>query len=131
MDIFWKAIPKEISLPENILRMTVMILPVFMRLGISTPSQKLGLALYLTGLLAYFASWTVLIVSPQCAWSTSGIGFMAPAYTPIVWLLGIGMIGDEFFLPGVAFKPWMYWALSALFLVFHNLHTALVYSRGV
>jgi hypothetical protein len=56
---------------------------------------------------------------------------MAPAYTPIVWLLGIGMIGDEFFLPGVAFKPWMYWALSALFLVFHNLHTALVYSRGV
>jgi hypothetical protein len=131
MDVFWKDIPKAISLPENLLRMLVMILPLFMRLRVSTPSQKLGLSLYLTGLLIYFASWAVLIASPQCAWSTSEIGFLAPAYTPIAWLTGIGLIGDEFQLPRVSFKPWMYWALSALFLVFHNLHAATVYSRGI
>jgi hypothetical protein len=131
MNVFWKDIPKAISVPENLLRTLVMILPVFMRLRVSTPSQKLGLALYLTGLAIYFTSWAVLIASPQCAWSMSEIGFMAPAWTPIVWLLGICLIGDELLLPGVAFKPWMYWALSALFLVFHNLHAATVYSRSI
>jgi hypothetical protein len=131
MNVFWKDIPKAISLPENLLRMIVMILPVFMRLRFSTMSQKLGLALYLTGLLVYFASWTVLIVSPQSAWSMSVIGFMAPAWTPIIWLLGISLIGNELLLPGVTFKPWMYGVLSVLFLIFHNLHAATIYSRSI
>jgi hypothetical protein len=130
-DVFWKDIPRSISLPENLLRILVMILPLFMRLRVSTPSQKLGLSLYLTGIFIYFASWAVLIASPQCAWSTSEIGFLAPAYTPIVWLAGIGLIGDELLLPIVPFKPWMYWTLSAFFLMFHNLHAHLVDSRGI
>jgi hypothetical protein len=131
IDVFWKNIPRSISFPENLLRMAVMILPIFMRLSVSTPGQKLGLGLYLAGLLVYFASWAVLIASPQCAWSRSETGFLAPAYTPIVWLIGIGLIGDEFLVQGVIFKPWMYWALSTFFLVFHNLHAATVYSRGI
>lgn len=131
MNIFWKNIPKTISLPENLLRMLVMILPVFMRLRVSTPTQKLGLGLYLTGLLIYFASWAALIASPHSVWSTSEIGFLAPAYTPIVWLTGIGLIGDEPQLLWVPFKPSMYWAVSALFLLFHNVHTLMVYSRGI
>jgi hypothetical protein len=102
-----------------------------MRLRVSTSSQKLGLGLYLTGLLIYFASWAVLIVFPQCAWSTSEIGFMAPAYTPIVWLAGIGLIGTELLFLRVRFKPWIYWTLSALFIVFHNLHVITVFSRGI
>jgi hypothetical protein len=131
IDVFWKDIPKAISLPENLLRMLVMILPVMMRLRVTTPNQKFGLALYLTGLLVYFASWAVLIASPQCAWSTSEIGFLAPAFTPILWLAGIGLIGKELQIPGVPFKPWIYGTLSALFLVFHNLHAATVFSRGI
>lgn len=131
MEVFWKDIPKTISLPENLLRALVMILPVFMRLRISTPTQKIGLGLYLTGLLVYFASWAVLIVFPQCAWSRSEIGFMAPACTPIVWLIGIGLIGDELLLARVRFKPWIYWALSVFFLAFHNMHAFTVFSRGV
>jgi len=111
--------------------MFVMLLPAFMRLRVSTSSQKLGLGLYLTGLLIYFASWAVLIVFPQCAWSTSEIGFMAPAYTPIVWLAGIGLIGTELLFLRVRFKPWIYWTLSALFIVFHNLHVITVFSRGI
>ena len=128
--VFWRDIPLAISLPENILRAVVMTLPVFMRLRVSTPGQKLGLSLFLSGLLAYFASWVILIASPQSAWSMSAVGFLAPAFTPLVWLAGIGLIGDQLQFSGVGFKPWMYWAVSALFLLFHNLHAFTVYSRG-
>jgi hypothetical protein len=131
MDIFWKDIPKAISVPENLLRSLVIILPVFMRLRVSTPGQKLGLGLYVTGLLVYFGSWAALIAAPQSAWSRSAIGFLAPAYMPILWLTGIGMIGDEAHFSRVPFKPWMYWTVSALFLLFHNLHAFTVYSRGI
>jgi len=131
MDVFWKDIPKAISIPENLLRTLVMILPVFMRLRVSTPGQKLGLGLYVTGLLVYFASWGALTAAPKSAWSIGAIGFLAPAFTPILWLAGIGMIGDELQLPRIPFKPWMYWTVSGLFLLFHNLHAFTVYSRGI
>jgi hypothetical protein len=55
---------------------------------------------------------------------------MAPAFTPILWLAGIGMIGDEFQTSQVPFKWWMYWIVSACFLFFHILHTGLVYARA-
>jgi hypothetical protein len=130
-NVFWNQIPRAISVPENVLRTLVMVLPVFMRLRVSTPGQKLGAGLYLTGLFVYFASWAVLIAFPQCEWSTSAFGFVAPAYTPILWLTGIALIGDELLIPRIPFKPYMYWTLSAFFLLFHNLHAALVFSRGI
>jgi hypothetical protein len=130
-DVFESAIPLGITIPENVFRAMVMLLPLVMRPRASTQSQKLGLGLYLAGVLVYFASWGVLIVAPRSAWSISALGFMAPAYTPILWLVGIGLIGDVLVFPRAFFGPWMYWALSALFLLFHNLHTAIVYSRGV
>ncbi len=131
VDIFWKDIPRAISLPENLLRTLVMILPIFMRLRISTKGQKIGLALYITGLLIYFVSWTVLIVFPQREWSTSMFVFLAPAYTPIIWLVGIGLIGDELLFSKFSFKPWMYWTVSVFFLLFHNLHAFTVFFRGI
>ena len=131
INVFWKDIPKAISVPENLFRTLVMIFPLFMRLRVSTPGQKLGLGVYLAGLLCYFASWTALIAAPWSSWSMSATGFVAPAYTPIVWLTGIGMIGDELWIPRVPFRSWMYWTISALFLLFHNLHAVTVYSRGI
>jgi hypothetical protein len=129
--VFWKGIPQAIAVPENLLRTLVMILPVFMRLGVSTQRQRIGFGLYLAGLLIYFASWIALIAAPRCTWSTSAMGFMAPAYTPVIWLAGIGLIGHQLQFSTVPFKPWMYWALSAAFLTFHNLHCFTIYSRGL
>jgi hypothetical protein len=129
--VFWRDIPRWISVPENLLRTLVMILPVIMRLRVSTPVQKLGLWIYFAGLAAYFTSWAALILFPWSGWSTSAIGFMAPAFTPIIWLVGIGLLGGQLLFTTVPFRSWMYWILSALFLVFHNLHAATVYSRGI
>jgi hypothetical protein len=130
-DIFWKDIPKAISVPENLFRILVMVLPVFMKLRISTANQRLGFGIYLFGLLVYFASWAALVLSPRSAWSTSEIGFLAPAYTPILWLTGIGLTGDELQFPKVSYRPRIYLIISAVFLLFHNLHAATVFSRGI
>lgn len=130
MNVFWDRIPWTIAVPENVLRTVVMILPFFMRFGIVEPIQKLGFALYLVGLLVYFASWAALMIFPHSHWSSTAIGFLAPAYTPILWLGGIAMVGNQLQFPKVSLQPWAYGSLSLCFLVFHNLHTHLVYSRN-
>lgn len=126
-DVFWHDIPAWIAWPENSLRIIVFILPVLMPLSIDSPRRRLGLLVYAVGLIAYTAGWLVLMFLPASAWSTSFLGLMAPAYTPLIWLAGIGLIGDRYF---VRFIPtWLYLAVAALFLVFHNTHALLVLSR--
>ncbi|WP_157046197.1 hypothetical protein [Geotalea uraniireducens] len=129
-DQFWKDIPGWISLAENILRIAVMILPLVMRFSISTLSQRVGLWLYLVGIVLYFASWWVQIAFPESAWSTSAAGFLAPAYTPVVWLAGIALIGDTLTISAMPYSSRIYLVLSGLFLIFHNLHAWLVYARN-
>ena len=128
-DVFWKDIPTWIGMPENLLRLLVFLLPMVMRLRTSTPNQKLGLWLYVVGTLIYFAAWGAQIAFPKSKWSISKAGFMAPAYTPVLWLSGIGLIGDTLTIPKMPYSPWVYWCLAGMFLVFHNVHTWLVHSK--
>ena len=128
-DVFGKDIPLWIQWPENLTRLLVVMLPLVMRLQVSTSRQVLGLVLYVVGTLVYFAAWGIQIAFPQNGWSTSAAGFMAPAYTPALWLLGIGLLGDRLTLPNVPYNPWIYWSVCGTFLAFHNAHTWLVYAR--
>jgi hypothetical protein len=125
---FDRAIPRALARPENVLRTLVMLLPLLMRLRLASPNERLGGALYLFGVLVYFASWGVLILAPRCAWSASVLGFMAPAYTPAIWLVGIGLMGGTLVVSNARLGPWPYCAVSALFLVFHNLHAYRAYA---
>ena len=128
MDVFWKDIPGYIGATENALRAMVILLPLLMPLKIESRSQKLGLAVFVAGAAIYFASWVALIYFPESAWSRSIFGFMAPAVTPIVWLTGIGLIGETLFA-GLAYHPIVYIGLSALFVVFHSIHSYIVFVR--
>jgi hypothetical protein len=88
VDVFWQNIPPWISVPENLSRLFVFLLPLIMRFGSTSPRQQLGVCLYLGGILLYFASWWAQISLPESKWSTSTAGFMGPSYTPILWLAG-------------------------------------------
>ncbi len=88
----------------------------------------MGLGLYIVGLAVYFASWLALIYFPESWWSLSLFGFLAPAYTPITWLVGIALIGREFYF-NLRYRLWFFLVPSIAFLVFHNAHTIIVYSR--
>ena len=62
-------------------------------------------------------------------WSTSAAGLLAPAYTPIVWLGALGMLGPRLVVP-VYWRPRLYWLLALAFLSFHLAHGALVVGRS-
>ncbi|MFP4016781.1 MAG: hypothetical protein ACLFUI_07085 [Halanaerobiales bacterium] len=125
-DKFDQGIPDYILMSENILRVIVFILPVFMKIGLTNNIQKIGLLIYLIGILLYFASWFILIYYPGSRWSTGLIGFMAPAYTPLIWLIGIGMICYNSNIINI-YRPWMYFVFSILFTGIHSYHTYLAY----
>lgn len=127
-DIFLKDIPVHITYGENIFRVLIFALMLFMPLKIVSPVQKQGQAIYIIGLIIYFGSWLMLMFAPESQWSKSLFGFMAPAYTPLFWLGGIALIGDSsyFHFP---YRRVFFALFSVLFLIFHNLHTYIVYTR--
>jgi hypothetical protein len=127
-EIFWKDIPSFITYSENISRLIMFVFISFMPLKIITNKQKNGLLLYVAGCLLYFAAWIILMYFPNTAWSNSVLGLLAPAYTPLVWLVGIGFIGDSLFFK-IPFRRWLYFLVVIIFLIFHNWHTYLIYFR--
>ena len=129
-EVFSKNIPSIITNGEKIFRLIVFILPVLMPIQIGTQNQKLGLWLYLIGTAIYFLSWLVQIYFPQSAWSLSAWGFLAPAYTPLIWLAGIGLMGSKLYFSS-PYRSWMYIVASVIFLGFHLSHALTVFMRNL
>jgi len=127
-NIFKRDIPSVVTIGENFFRLLVMILPLLMPLSLASRSKKTGLYVFIIGTLIYFLSWAILIAFPQSAWSTSVAGFLAPAYTPFIWLVGIGLIGERLYFES-PYRSWVYIALSIVFLSFHVAHATLAYLR--
>ena len=125
----WDAIPPALALAERVLRVPVFLLPFLMSLRMSTARQRAGAVLTVLGMLVYFASWMGLIAAPESGWSLSAAGFLAPAYTPALWLLGIALLGEEFCW-GRPCPPWLYGSLSTAFLLVHVAHAAIVYAHN-
>jgi hypothetical protein len=128
MEFFWKDIPPIVGTAENTLRVIAFFLPLLMPLRIQTSRQKTGLGIYLAGVAIYFLSWVLQIYFPESAWSGSLFGFLAPAYTTIIWFVGIGLVGDKLFIK-VPYTPIIYIAISTAFVVFHTTHAYIVYTR--
>lgn len=126
--IFWENIPPALSIGENVSRIILFLLMALMPISIHTKTASRGLPLYIAGIAVYFTAWLVLIYRPEQAWSVSVTGFMAPAYTPLVWLTGIGMIGEHFYFRNIKVK-WVYYAVALVFLLLHNYHTYIIFTR--
>lgn len=127
-EIFWKNIPPLLTYGENISRFAIFGLMFIMPVSILTATQKKGIVLYIVGSLLYFASWLMLIYFPYSVWSNTIFGFMAPAYTPLLWLLGIGFIGNSFYF-NLAFKRWIFISIAIVFILFHCSHTYLIFLK--
>lgn len=125
---FERDIPRLVAYGENALRVVVMVLPFLMPLDLATLGQRRGLLLFAAGTLLYFLAWVPLMIVPQSLWSTSWPGFVAPAYTPLIWLAGIGFTGGRLY-GSWTLKPWIYIGLACAFVAFHVTHTSIVYAR--
>jgi hypothetical protein len=127
-DEFWRDIPVPLAHLENSTRLMVNVLPFLMPLEPRSRRQRLGLALYGIGLVLCCGAWTALILAPHSAWATAPIGFMAPAYTPLLRLVGIALLGQRLYW-GRRYRWWMFLVPTAGFLVAHVAHAARVYAR--
>lgn len=119
------GIAKYIIISENILRLIVFVLPLMMTIRLNSTSHKIGLLIYIIGVFIYYSSWLILIYFPESRWSTNLLGYMAPAYTPLIWLIGIGLTGDSLYLH--EYFHWIYFISSIFFVSIHSYHTYLVY----
>ena len=104
--------PDWLLIAENITRMAVFILPIFIPMEWGSSQAKLGLAIFILGTLIYFSSWVSLLTAPQSSWSTSAAGLLAPRLTPLIPFLGIAVIGSS----------WTYASISLVFILLHTWH---------
>lgn len=128
-DIFTEGIPDIVTYGEGIFRIAIYFTPLFFSIGISTTTQKQGMAWYIIGMTIYFLAWIPLIIAPNSVWSRSVVGFLAPAFTPLIWLIGIAMLGEKFCC-SVRYHPIYYIGLSVIFIIFHCTHVTIVYLRN-
>lgn len=127
-EYFNNNIPSFIFIGENILRAIVLIFPLLLTFNISSSQGKKGLIIYTIGCVLYFASWLMLIYLPDLAWSKSILVFTAPAYTPIIWLIGIAFLLDKYYF-NFQYTKWQLIVPAILFTIFHVIHTVIVYLR--
>lgn len=126
-DSFNSSIPAAILIGENLFRSIIFVLPLFCRLQKPLSLNK-GLVTFSLGSLLYFASWLMVIYATDSAWSKSIWGFTAPAYTPVIWLVGLGLMIDSYYFK-LTYSRWHIIAPALLFIVFHLSHTIYVYYR--
>ncbi len=127
-DIMDAGMPKLILIAENLLRMIVFLSPILFKIDISTKMGSIGFALYIVGLLIYFASWLAVILIPETMWSKSVFGYAAPAYTTIVWFVGICFMIKSYYL-NIPYAAWHYLTASTLFVGVHTLHSVLAFAK--
>jgi hypothetical protein len=94
---FNEGIPDAIVNIEVFGRILVFAMPAFFSVGLSTATQKRGLALYLAGVTLYCLTYGIQNFFPNSDWSTSVFGFAASAYTNIFWMIGLGLLGEKFY----------------------------------
>ena len=59
----------------------------------------------------------------------SWMGFLAPAYTPFIWLTALGLIGRRLYWPW-PYRWWVHMGLACGFVAFHVTQAILVYERN-
>jgi hypothetical protein len=128
---FNRGIPDVIVNVESIGRILVFAIPAFFSIGVSSKTQKRGLALYLTGVTLYYLSYGTQNFFPNSAWSKSAIGFAASAYTNVFWMIGLGLLGEKFyFTERLRYRPIFYIVPAVVFVVFHTIHAVIYHQQS-
>jgi hypothetical protein len=127
---FNQGMPQLLLIGENTMRIVMFALPAFFSIDLSTPLQRTGLIIYVLGVVLYSLSYLTQNFLPASAWSTSLIGFASTAYTNVIWLIGLGLLGEKFYFPdGLRYRPVYFIVPAVLFICLHVAHTVLYFQR--
>ena len=132
--IFFKKLPphylKNISHPiikmETISRIIVIAFSIIMAINIKNEIEKIGLIIYIIGIIIYFTSYFMEIYAPNTLFGKNIIFILAPYWTSVIWLIGIGLVGNRLFV-NIPYHFTVYLILSITFATIHTIHGYLCY----
>ncbi|WNJ20094.1 hypothetical protein [Pontibacter sp. G13] len=127
-EVFWHDIPSLMVTMEHGLRIAIFALPTLMVFRSWKEARLKGWSMYLIGVAVYFLAWSVQMIFPASVWSQGVWGMLAPAYTPLIWLVGIAMLSRPI-IPRFRGLVWLFMGLSICFVVVHTAHVYLVFVR--
>ena len=132
--LFFKKLPthylKNISHPiitaETITRIITIVFSTIMAINIQNKIEKTGIIIYIIGIIIYFTSYFIEIYAPDTLFGKKIIFILAPYWTSIIWLIGIGLVGNNLFI-NIPYHFTVYLMLSAVFATIHTIHGYLCY----
>jgi hypothetical protein len=129
---FNAGIPNILLWGEIVGRVFVFATPLFFTIGLVTKTQKIGFCLYLFGVTAYCLTYGIQNYLPDSLWSTTLIGFTASAYTNLVWMVGLGLMGQQFYPPiRLRYRPILYIAPATIFIMLHVAHLIIYFQLNL
>jgi hypothetical protein len=129
LENFRRNVPAVVLTGENAFRILTFSFTILLLRGLEERAQKIGLILYIGGVILYFASWAAQMFLPDSLWSQSLPGYAAPAYTSIIWLLGIGLLGRELVIKRIPYNRIVFISISIVFVIFHTAHAIIAYTN--
>jgi hypothetical protein len=132
--LFFKKLPshylKNISHPiiviETITRIITIVFSIIMTITIQNKIGKIGLTIYIIGIIIYFISYFIEIIFSNTILGRNIIVILSPYWTSIIWLIGIGLLGNRLFV-NIPYHFTVYLILSIIFTIVHTIHGYLCY----
>jgi len=124
---YLKNINHPIVTIETIARVITIAFSVIMAIKLDNKIGKVGLIVYIIGVLIYFCSYFIVIKIPPILFHNNIIVLLAPYWTSVLWLIGIGLLGNKLFI-NIPYHYTVYIILSIVFAVIHSIHGYICYN---
>ena len=124
----WNNVPAYVSGVEFAGRVVLFTIPFFFLIGRTQKNHKRILYLFIAGLLLYFLSWLLLVLSPDTSWSNSILGQTAPAWSAGLWIIPLGFLFHAE-SPVRKFIQVLWFVSASIFLFFHTYHALLIFAK--
>jgi len=123
---YLKNISHPIIIAETITRIITIAFSMIMAINIQNKTGKIGLIIYIIGIIIYFTSYFIEIYAPNTLFGKNIIFILAPYWTSVIWLMGIGLVGNRLFV-NIPYHFTVYLMLSITFATIHTIHGYICY----
>jgi hypothetical protein len=126
-EFYLKTIKHPIVTIETIARIITIMVSVIMEIKLDNKIGKIGLIIYIIGILIYFGSYFMIIRVPAISFNNNIIILLTPYWTSIFWLVGIGLLGNKLYI-NIPYHYTAYILISIVFTIIHSIHGYMCYN---
>jgi hypothetical protein len=120
-EFYLRNIRHPIVTIETVARITTIALSAIMTIKLDNKIGKTGLVIYIIGVLIYFCSYFIVIKLPTITFHNNLIVLLAPYWTSVLWLIGIGLLGNKLSI-NIPYHYTTYIIISIVFAIIHSIH---------